>query len=348
MKNIIAPTGYMGSGSSAITDLLSEFKSVDAKTGSFEFVFLHCPDGVFDLEDKLLHYNNSLRSDEALHSFYQTMKDLYNKKYYWVGNYKTYVHEDFMKYVHEFMDEVIQFKPDFYWYYQENTDKKMLFKLILKKLVYYFTFKQVKMKKPLLYPEMWISYIEDEKFYQSAKKFVSKVLKSKRKENTNIVFDQLLLPYNLNRIANYFDDNFRCIVVSRDPRDVYMSNKYYWSTQDMPIPYPLDVHEFCHFYKNMRRQEKKCETKSILRINFEDLIYNYDDTLNKIMKFCDLEAIDHVDRRMKLNPDRSINNTQLFTQKEEFRIEAAIIQEKLSEYIYDFPYERIPNSKYTF
>ncbi len=85
---IIVPSGYMGSGSSAITDLFSEVKGVNAERGTFEFVFLHCPNGLFDLEDKLLIGNNALRSDEALHSFAHTMKQLYDKKYWWVGHYQ--------------------------------------------------------------------------------------------------------------------------------------------------------------------------------------------------------------------------------------------------------------------
>ena len=54
MNKILVPTGYMGSGSSAVTDILAEIDGCSARNGDFEFVFLHCPNGVFDLEDKLL------------------------------------------------------------------------------------------------------------------------------------------------------------------------------------------------------------------------------------------------------------------------------------------------------
>ena len=53
-NKLLITTGYMGSGSSAYTDLLSEYKDLQCNNGSFEYVFLHCPNGVFDLEDKLL------------------------------------------------------------------------------------------------------------------------------------------------------------------------------------------------------------------------------------------------------------------------------------------------------
>ena len=95
-NKIIVPTGYMGSGSSVVTDLVSEFEGFEASRGTFEYVFLHCPNGVFDLEDKLLVGNNAIRSDEALHSFYTTMKELYDKKYWWVGHYNKIVGEEFL------------------------------------------------------------------------------------------------------------------------------------------------------------------------------------------------------------------------------------------------------------
>ena len=66
MNKLIIPTGYMGSGSSAITDILSEYDSINVENADFEYVFLHCPNGLFDLEDKLLIGNNAVRSDEAL------------------------------------------------------------------------------------------------------------------------------------------------------------------------------------------------------------------------------------------------------------------------------------------
>ena len=66
MKRIIVPMGYMGSGSSAITDLISEFKDCQNEYKSYEYVLLHCPNGLFDLEDKLLIGNNAIRSDNRL------------------------------------------------------------------------------------------------------------------------------------------------------------------------------------------------------------------------------------------------------------------------------------------
>ena len=148
-NKVIVPTGYMGSGSSVVTDLVSEFEGYEASKGTFEYVFLHCPNGVFDLEDKLLAGNNAIRSDEALHAFYNTMKQLYDKKYWWVGHYNEIVGEDFLRITEEYIEDLIQYKPDFFWYYQENTNVKMFFQLLIKRLVRLISLNKIELKKPL-------------------------------------------------------------------------------------------------------------------------------------------------------------------------------------------------------
>lgn len=348
MKNIVVPISYMGSGSSAVTDLISEFKGYEAKSGNFEYVFLHCPNGLFDLEDKLLVGNNTLRSDEALHSFYNTMKQLYDKKYWWVGHYKQIIGEKFMDFTNEFIESLITSKPDYYWYFQENVNSKMFIKLALNKLVYFATLKKVRLKKPLLYPQMWLSYIKPDEFYAKARKYLQNIFCMLGACKENIILDQLLLPQNLNRIDNYFDNNLKGIVVRRDPRDVFIINKYIWPKQNEAVPFSTDARQFCEQYRAMRETEHTTESKMIIYINFEDLIYSYKDTVLKISDFLNIDINDHIRKKEKFDPEISINNTQLYLACESYKAEADIIKQELSEYTYDFPYERKPDTKNTF
>ena len=248
-NKVIIPTGYMGSGSSLATDLVSEFEGFEASKGSFEYVFLHCPNGVFDLEDKLLVGNNAIRSDEALHSFYDTMKQLYDKKYWWVGHYKEIVGEDFLRITEEYIEQLIHHKPDFYWYYQENTNSRMFFQLLVKRIVKLVSLNHVQIKKPLTHPQMWLSYVSPQEFYEITKKYIATILDKLGVEKKNIILDQLLLPFNLHRIDNYFDDNIEVFVVERDPRDMFLMNKYVYAKNNEPVPYSTDVYEFCDCYR---------------------------------------------------------------------------------------------------
>lgn len=151
MNKVIIPTGYMVSGSSALTDLLSEFEGFEAPHGDFEYVFLHCPDGVFDLEDKLLRGNNAIRSDEALRSFQKRMRELYDVPFWWVGNYKRNLSSRFMEITQDYMDSLIQVTSDNFWYYQEKRGWKIFPRLAFNKIIRTISSWKIVPKKPLIY-----------------------------------------------------------------------------------------------------------------------------------------------------------------------------------------------------
>lgn len=309
MKKIIVPTGYMGSGSSAITDLISEFKDCQNEFKTYEYVLLHCPNGLFDLEDKLLIGNNAIRSDEAIRSFENQMQKLYNKKFWWVGNYQKIISPDFMKITKEYINKIQEFNFPGYWYTHEEVNAKMFFKLLIRKPLKILTMNKVRFNKILKYSDgMRISYVDSKKFYEESHKYIYKIIEEISKGKENIILDQFLLPFNLFRVDNYFDDKLRVIVVARDPRDVFIINKYIWQQKQICVPFPLEVNEFCNFYKKMRESEKKCTSNKVLRINFEDLIYNYDTKIKEITKFLDFKESDHINKKTRFIPEMSIKN----------------------------------------
>lgn len=337
MNKIIVPTGYMGSGSSAVTDLMSEFKNCQNDYKSYEYVLLHCPNGVFDLEDKLLIGNNALRSDDAIRSFEIQMKKLYDKKFWWVGNYKKIIGDSFLDITNKYVGKIQQYNFPAYWYMHEEINLKMFLKLLLIKPLKILTFNKLKFKKVLKYNDgMRISYIKSHDFYKYSHDYIYEIIDCLANKNDNIILDQFLLPFNLFRVDNYFDQRLRVVVVERDPRDVFILNKYIWTKKQMPIPYPLEVNDFCDFYKNMREMEKKCDSNKVLRVKFENLVYEYDSTLEKLMKFVGFNKKDHIYKNKRFNPEVSIKNTQLF-REEKYKDEIKIIEKKLKEYLYDFP-----------
>lgn len=341
MNKVIIPTGYMGSGSSAVTDLLREFRGFESFdesfNGSFEYVFLHCPDGLFDLEDKLLVGNNALRSDEAIHKFERCMKDLYQHRFWWVGNYKKYLHSDFMKITEEYIKKIVQYYPSEYWYMQQKYGYLDLLKLCFRKLVFHISLGKIKLKLPLKWSQMKLSLIEPKKFYEISREYLNSVFDCLGIRDKNLILDQLLLPHNLWRMDNYFNENVECFVVERDPRDVFILNKYLWTKQDVSLPYPTDARVYCEFYKRLRNIEKKTDNPHIHRIYFEDLVYNYEESIQKICKALSVKPSDHIEMYKYFDPKISIKNTQLFRSKN-YEEEIQLIENKLAEYLYEFPF----------
>lgn len=332
-KEIFITTGYMGSGSSAVTDLLSEFLDLNVCNGDFEYIFMHCPDGVFDLEDKLLKSNNAVRSDEAIHRFISQMNNLYCLKNYWPGMYKKFVSINFMNIINQFIESLINIKiKNGYWYFSEMP---ISFKSQCKHYIYRFKKKFLNkklIKKPLNYDELLFSIPTEEEFYSNAQILLSNFFDFF--QGNKIVLDQFFLPHNLYRLKNYCKDA-KIIVVDRDPRDVFYSNKYIWLKNREAIPYPIDVKDFCNYYKRMRQNEK-IVNDNVLRIHFEDLLFRYDKTLSDIISFLGLDPTNHKMKFQKFNPDISKNNTQLFEKYGDLNNEQSIICEMLNEYLYDF------------
>ncbi len=338
MDRIIVSTGYMGSGSSAITDLVSEFKDCQNDYKSYEYVLMHCPNGLFDLEDKLLKGNNAVRSDEAIRSFELQMKKLYNKKFWWVGNYEKIISPKFMDITNKFISNIEEFNFPSYWYMHEEVNAKMFIKLLIRKPIKMLMIGK-KFPKILKYNDgMRVSFIKDKDFYKYAHDYIYEIIAEIARENKNVILDQFLLPFNLHRIDNYFDDKLKVVVVERDPRDVFIINKYIWPERGIEVPFPTEVNEFCRFYRKMRESEKECTSNKVFRIKFEDLIYNYDKEIEKITTFLGFTEKDHINKKSRFNPEISIKNTQLF-HKEEYQKEGKIIERELKKYLYDFPYE---------
>lgn len=346
MNQIVVPTGYMGSGSSAITNILSEITGYDQNKGEFEFVMMHCPDGLFDLEDKLLMGNNALRSDEAIHRFMLCMKELYCKKNYWVSGYREKVSCLFYQHCQEFISEICDFNiRDSYWYYQQKPDT-LYIQLInyIRRFLGKISLGIIRLERPVKYKDMRISFTDSEKFYVCSKKFLACIFKDLGLDRHNLVLDQFLLPHNLFRIEHYFGADLRVIVVERDPRDIFLLNKYVWKPQGVAVPFPLDVHKFINFYKKMRNMEKNQNDKRIMRIHFEDLIYKYEETLNDLYDFLGIEAIQHVRKGSIFLPSRSIINTQIFTTNIIYYDEISVMEEQLKEFLYPFPKINIERS----
>lgn len=338
--------GYTGTGSSALVHLLKEYSNCyDIDSKNYEHNILYVPHGLFDLEDVLLNNNSLYRSDAALNDFYSEMRNLNDNDYNWFGGFKKRFGNEFMNNVNEFINSLIIFSRAGGWSY----DYRYKFGLtnILKDAAKFCLGKKTERFGYRIDPFGSDNIVNHalptaEEFYKAANKFIDKYFSMiGYKKDKVFVFDQIIEPWQLDRIPNYFDEDTRFIVFDRDPRDTYLSQKYIWSRATSYSIMPVDVHMFVDFYSRLYKAEKKADDKRILRVQFEDLIYHYNETVEKIETFIGPEKLgEHKYYKRFFVPEQSIKNTQLFTVNSEWNNEAKIIENSvLSSHIYSFPFE---------
>lgn len=85
------------------------------------------------------------------------------------------------------------------------------------------------------------------------------------------------------------------------------------------------------------REIENLDTENVQFIRFEDLIYKYDTTTNRLRDWLGLSKTSHLKRKKIFNPNISINNTQVWRRFPQTKEEIEYIENKLENYIYDFP-----------
>ena len=96
--------------------------------------------------------------------------------------------------------------------------------------------------------------------------------------------------------------------------------------------------EFCQWFKITRahRKYEEYNPDKIMVINFEDLIYEYEDSVKKIAEFAGVNMCMHKNPRTKFIPEKSIRNSNLIMQYPEFAEQVRYIEKELQEYLYPF------------
>lgn len=343
----IAVTGYYGTGSSAVIDLLSEVEGIKPALGiRYEHTNLDCSGGLFDLEARLFHPNAGFYSrDIALNDFIDEMQKQYKNNFGWYGSYKKKIGPRFIDSVNEFINSISTTggtKGLTHTIKRRFSPVKVILqigaRIVLGKRWGSLGCKYVHDKNP----QRYLTVSHDE-FLTAAQKFVSEYFDMCQIGTNDMIYDHLLTPEQCNVVSRYFDDDFRLIIVDRDPRDVYISDRYFWSTTKFGkqiMPMPREINLFCSYWAAMHnRTSLYANNKNILIIQFEDLIYRYDETVDKILRFCDISAERHINKKRVFNPEKSINNTQVFSIIPEAENFCNVLKQELPYLLYEFPYK---------
>lgn len=344
--NIIT-AGFCGTGSSAIEDILLEYDGCTVGNYSrFEHVLFYVPDGLFDLEDRIVHNNSFHMFDGAIKRFRKAMKRLNDNDFHWFGGYEKRTKNRFMQIVDDFIESLIQFQIEGYWsddITSVRTFKGSVKDVITQKKLFGCDIGMRNKVNPADDNMIYFCFFTKEQFLEKARVFVKNYMDLVREncEQDIFIFDQLLLPQHIARASDYFDcDTTRVILVDRDARDLFVLSKYVWPYQSGRSNkyFPDDVHAFTAFHRGMR-QNVCCDSELLLHVRFEDLLYRYEESLHRIEDFLGVDAEDHTKKGTHFCVEKSIKNTQNFLIDKNWTNEVSYITDSLPEYIYEFPYE---------
>lgn len=334
---VITCAGYMGSGSSAVSDLVAEYEEVKSLS-DFEFRFLHDIDGVSDLEYHLCQCHNRHNSGHALKRFIRLSK--FNEGNFFAKKYTALLGKAYKDLTQAYIDELTDFKYTGWWFY-DLYDKGTVYYYFIQIINHFLLEKIPGFHKTIPFHEQtYCSHPTEEKFLESTQKYVAGILAAANPERkAYLQIDQIVPSQNINRILRYFSDDIFVFLVDRDPRDLYLLCKYHWH---MPICSTGDPEDFCKWFLYTRHSgsPEKLNPQRVMRLRFEDLIYRYQEIVEKIENFTGLMPSNHVRQFEKMNPKRSVYNTQLWNKYTDDPA-ISVIEKRLGEYLY--PYEEVEN-----
>lgn len=329
MKKITC-IGYHSTGSGAIYDLLLENKKVFNCTPKHECRFIQDPDGLCDLFFDLTSNKQRLNNCFSIKRYQQFV--LFYKRWY-----KKIFGEAWLNISNDFIKQIGNIEYNAYWHADFRLFSKMkytyyLFKRGLAKIIPFYG-----KKRPVghynYFPNLVTNYcsLSYDDICNIFNEYIDNLVLSTGYDGNYdyALLDQLFGTNNISLYNQFCKDTF-VIIVDRDPRDVYVEEVIKLKNHVLP----KDPIKFCEHYVDVRKSlANELKNKNVLFLNFEDLIYKYDDSVSKICDFLSLN-INDFSFKTYFNPDKSKLNTKTWLNYPQYDEIFKIIEQKLNDFLY--------------
>jgi len=297
---------------------------------SFEFGLLRLPDGLIDLEHHLCENWSPIRSDRAIKRFRKLCQIL-------SSGYHKNLNERFLEKSLNYLDSLIEGKlfvdawfDPIYESPSANPTREILKRMhlwgIAKNLAGIFSSRSKSEPKKC---QVFLSSPED--FIVKTKKYLQEILGGGMTGvNSVVVTNNMMEPFSPDHSHKFFDDAY-CVVVERDPRDIYASvvayeksfippfeenNKKYSKLFLQKLKKEMlgtdDLESFLVRQKVYYRNTKHSKSDRTIRIRYEDLVLNYHKTIDKLLAQIGLDQKDHLYKKSFFDPEKSRQNVGIW------------------------------------
>ena len=336
---IIGTSSFAASGGSALTNILEEFSAFSVLKGGAEFECKFFTDNIFALETALKIGNGIDKAAKAfLYNAWQASKE---------RDYQNNFGPDFLNYTIEYIDSVTEnylgaFHKDYDYAFIDPAERA-----IFSKAQKLYNYKYGRRSYEAYEPYHWEpSYIPFRKvyygnfpndFYDKTQKYIEKIFSPLYVENKRYILVDALYTATSTTPSEvkYYKDS-RALIANRDPRDLYVINKEIYGEWYMPT---WNVEAWIKYYKNRRQSikpQKENNKDNILHLQFESLIYDYEESLAKIKEFLNLKDSEHTKKGQIFIPEKSQTNTQVFRKYPQYLKDIEKIEKELPEFCYPY------------
>lgn len=323
----------MFSGKAAAIDLICEFEGYSVPNYRYEFPLIRIQDGIMDLEKALIDDWSPIRSDIAVKRFQKLVTKMsgHKRKLFSIKeeeliswNYHVLYGDKFYQYSMDYAESLIDFKVKAAWpYYSMCEPFHEILKRRLRKLFIILSdmLKGRGLHNKPVFDEIDLFIISGDEFLEKTSRYLEKILSIPVDADNvhTIVMHNAFEPFNPWRPIRYFHDA-KCIVIDRDPRDVYVTSlSYSDGFNDNPSVYSkiscaFNVDYFIKRFEIYRKNVNidKDPKGRVLRIHFEDLVMEYDNALELIYGFLGESEETHKQKMKYFDPAVSSKNIGLW------------------------------------
>lgn len=345
VKNItfLDVTGFYASGSSAVVDLLKEFKNTyECKA---EVRFIVDPYGLTELENALVHNWELINSSAAITDYLDMCKKWsrrgggHKNPFAHAGlSYVNTINKDFMKITEEYVNRLTKFQYQCDYYHTKF--QKSYLKYVMDRCRYaieLYSGGRLKTANRHLRP-CYFAHPTQEEFNLATQEYLEKLFANNLDgcQDGYIILDQALSANNTQILHRYFK-NAKMIIVDRDPRDMYVDEIVNWGVRHDDDNTKDAGKRYVMRYKALH--DGIVYDDDILKVQFEDLVLNYNSTVEKIIKFFGWTKEDHINPKKFLKPEISCKNVGIWKKYyNDYKDALDVISEKLKNYCV----ERLP------
>jgi len=342
--NFIDISGVGNAGKSAVADLLKEVDNFYVPEYGFEFDFMRVSGGLLDFRHCLLEDWSPVRSHAAYHEFIDVINKMGLDPAPWdiVGlinsssqRYDGKFKGQFRPLSTEFANHFIKgsFKAE--WPYDGLREHG--FTRLAKRIFRRLGFKERMLNDVFL--------IDGHDFDEKARCYIESLYRSFVPPTCDhIVFNNAFEPFNPAPGLDML--NARQIIVTRDPRDVFVSGLNHYNISDADRPLMAsdnnglrksflatdNIDTFILRYRLYNEQLYAGPRKDVLHVRFEDLILHPEAHIKLILEFLGVNQASHTRPNSCFIPADSAKNIGIwrkYTKQDEIRY----IESKLSKYI---------------